>query len=76
VARPDGAIVLQTEGVCPGEILHAPRGTGGFGYDPIFYVPTEQMTFAEMPASVKHKISHRGRAFDSLLPQLKALAPG
>lgn len=73
VARPDGAIVLQTEGICPGEILHAPRGTGGFGYDPIFYVPDQQMTFAEMPADLKHTISHRGRAFQVLLPRLKGL---
>lgn len=76
VARPDGAIVLQTEGICPGEILYAPRGTGGFGYDPIFYVPEQQMTFAEMPAALKHQISHRGRAFQALLPQLKGLETG
>ncbi|MDX2215406.1 MAG: RdgB/HAM1 family non-canonical purine NTP pyrophosphatase [Oculatellaceae cyanobacterium bins.114] len=73
IARPDGAIVLQAEGICPGEILHAARGTGGFGYDPIFYVPEQQMTFAEMSPEVKHKISHRGRAFQTLLPQLKPL---
>lgn len=73
VARPDGAIVLQTEGVCPGEILYAPRGTGGFGYDPIFYVPQHQMTFAEMPAELKHSASHRGQAFQRLLPQLREL---
>lgn len=73
VARPDGAIVLHTEGICPGEILDAPRGTNGFGYDPIFYVPEHQLTFAEMPAELKHRISHRGRAFEPLLPQLKAL---
>jgi XTP/dITP diphosphohydrolase len=71
IASPDGAIVLQTEGICPGEILFAPQGTGGFGYDPIFYVPDQQMTFAEMSAEVKHVISHRGRAFEKLLPQFK-----
>ncbi len=74
LARPDGAIALQAEGVCPGRILHTPRGTGGFGYDPIFYVPEHSQTFAEMPAELKHRISHRGRAFQALLPQLKALA--
>ena len=73
VARPDGAIVLQTEGICPGEILYAPQGKDGFGYDPIFYVPSQQMTFAEMPAEVKHLISHRGQAFQALLPQFKNL---
>jgi XTP/dITP diphosphohydrolase len=71
IASPDGAIVLQTEGICPGEILFAPQGSGGFGYDPVFYVPNQQMTFAEMTAEVKHVISHRGRAFEKLLPQFK-----
>lgn len=73
VAKPDGAIALATEGICPGEILTAPRGEGGFGYDPIFYVPERGLTFAEMPAEVKHEVSHRGRAFQALLPQLAAI---
>ncbi len=73
LARPDGTIVLQTQGICPGEILTAPSGSGGFGYDPIFYVPEQGMTYAEMPPDIKHKISHRGRAFAKLLPQLKTL---
>ncbi len=73
IARPDGSIALQTEGICPGEILDAPRGQGGFGYDPIFYVPEQQMTFAEMPSAVKHRVSHRGKAFQLLIPQLKTL---
>ena len=68
IARPDGAIALQAEGVCRGEILHAPRGTAGFGYDPIFYVPGYQMTFAEMTPELKREISHRGQAFKALLP--------
>lgn len=75
LARPDGTIALQTEGICPGEILTAPRGEGGFGYDPIFYVPEQGLTFAEMPHDVKQELSHRGRAFQALLPQLKALTP-
>jgi XTP/dITP diphosphohydrolase len=73
LARPDGTIVLQTQGICPGEILTAPRGSEGFGYDPIFYVPSQGMTFAEMSPDIKHDISHRGRAFSELLPQLKTL---
>lgn len=73
VARPDGSIALQTEGICPGEILSAPVGEGGFGYDPIFYVPEVKLSFAEMPPELKHRISHRGRAFEALLPQLKEL---
>jgi XTP/dITP diphosphohydrolase len=73
IARPDGSIALQTEGICPGEILHAPQGTGGFGYDPIFYVPQQQQTFAQMPPEVKRRVSHRGRAFAALVPMLQAL---
>ncbi|MEG3919310.1 RdgB/HAM1 family non-canonical purine NTP pyrophosphatase [Microcoleus sp. T3_A4] len=70
IARPDGTIALQLEGICRGEILHTPRGKGGFGYDPIFYVPAQQQTFAEMTADIKRSHSHRGRAFHALIPQL------
>ncbi|MCL1470484.1 RdgB/HAM1 family non-canonical purine NTP pyrophosphatase [Argonema antarcticum] len=73
LARPDGSIALQTEGICFGEILRAPRGTGGFGYDPIFYVPEMRLTFAEMKPELKRSLSHRGQAFQALLPQLKNL---
>jgi XTP/dITP diphosphohydrolase len=62
IARPDGQIADRFEGVCEGEILLAPTGSGGFGYDPIFYVPTVGMSFAEMPAATKKQVSHRGRA--------------
>jgi XTP/dITP diphosphohydrolase len=73
IARPDGSVALQSEGICPGEILHRPRGTGGFGYDPIFYVPNQRMTFAEMTPELKRHYSHRGKAFQALLPQLQTL---
>ncbi len=73
IARPDGSIALEAEGICLGEILHAPLGEGGFGYDPIFYVPQQAMTFAQMEAEVKNKLSHRGKAFQALLPQLQKL---
>jgi XTP/dITP diphosphohydrolase len=62
IARPDGQIADQFAGTCAGEILLAPTGSGGFGYDPIFYVPTVGMSFAEMPPAVKKQVSHRGRA--------------
>lgn len=75
IARPDGAIALQEEGICRGEILLAPRGTGGFGYDPIFYVPELGLTFAEMPPEMKRRYSHRGKAFAALLPRLSQLTP-
>ena len=74
IASPSGAIALQTEGVCPGEILHSPRGDGGFGYDPIFYVPQQQQTFAEMSSETKGKVSHRAIAFEQLLPKLRELS--
>ena len=73
LARPDGTIALQVEGICQGEILHSPRGTGGFGYDPIFYVRAQQQTFAEMTREIKRSHSHRGRAFQALLPQLETI---
>jgi XTP/dITP diphosphohydrolase len=58
---PDGREVLA-EGVCAGEILTRRRGSGGFGYDPVFYVPEAGKTFAEMSLQEKGRISHRGRA--------------
>jgi XTP/dITP diphosphohydrolase len=73
LAKPDGTIALLTQGVCLGEILTAPRGEGGFGYDPIFYVPERGMTFSEMPLDVKQEMSHRGRAFQAILPKMKEL---
>ncbi|CAD5913420.1 dITP/XTP pyrophosphatase [Planktothrix tepida] len=73
VAPPDGSIAIEYEGICQGTITLEPQGTGGFGYDPIFYVPEVQMTFAQMPAELKHQLSHRGQAFQGVLPQLQAL---
>lgn len=73
VARPDGSMAIQYEGICKGIITKEPQGSGGFGYDPIFYVPEVQMTFAQMPAELKHQLSHRGQAFQGVLPQLQAL---
>jgi XTP/dITP diphosphohydrolase len=73
LANPQGEVVLEVEGVCPGLILEAPRGEGGFGYDPVFFVPEAGLTFAEMPHSQKAELGHRGRAFAALKPQLQAL---
>ncbi|HEY9651860.1 MAG TPA: RdgB/HAM1 family non-canonical purine NTP pyrophosphatase [Coleofasciculaceae cyanobacterium] len=74
IARPDGSIAVQAEGTCPGEILRSPRGMGGFGYDPIFYLPEQRLTFAEMTPELKRRYSHRGKAFEALLPQVSHLA--
>lgn len=73
LARPDGTIALETEGICRGEILTAPKGIGGFGYDPVFYMPASGQTFAEMTPAQKEAVSHRGIAFQQIMPQLAAL---
>ena len=49
-------------GTCEGVVLEEPRGRGGFGYDPLFYLPAEGCTFGELPPDRKNEISHRGRA--------------
>jgi XTP/dITP diphosphohydrolase len=61
LAWPDGT-ARAAEGTCEGIIAFAPRGTGGFGYDPVFYLPGHGCTMAELPAEVKNRVSHRGRA--------------
>jgi XTP/dITP diphosphohydrolase len=58
------------EATCDGFILQAPRGTAGFGYDPLFYSPELHMSFGEAPAAAKHRVSHRGRAFRALIEVL------
>ena len=74
IASPDGSIALETQGICPGEILKTPQGSQGFGYDPIFYVPQYQQTFAQMTPELKRDISHRGQAFCQILPQFQKLS--
>jgi XTP/dITP diphosphohydrolase len=76
VANPQGEIIIQSEGICHGEILFAPSGDGGFGYDPVFYVPEKQLTFAQMTTDLKKSISHRGNALKALVPQLKKILGG
>ncbi|WP_310424987.1 RdgB/HAM1 family non-canonical purine NTP pyrophosphatase [Chamaesiphon sp. VAR_48_metabat_135_sub] len=74
VARPDGTIAAEAQGICRGEILTSPRGVDGFGYDPIFYIPAKQLTFAEMSKETKRSISHRGIAFAIVSQKLTDLA--
>jgi XTP/dITP diphosphohydrolase len=62
---PDGR-VIEVEGRCPGRIADGPKGQGGFGYDPVFYVPEAGKTFAELSAAEKNAISHRARATQQL----------
>ena len=61
VTAPDGR-EATVEGTVEGILLDAPRGTGGFGYDPLFYYPPLGATFAEIAPRAKHAVSHRGRA--------------
>ena len=67
---------IIAEGSWEGRILLAPRGTGGFGYDPIFFDPTLQAGAGELPAEVKNRISHRGRALAVLRERLASLRLG
>lgn len=64
------AVPELVEATCEGYILPEPRGTGGFGYDPLFFSPELQTTFAEAPPAAKHRVSHRGRAFRALIEVL------
>jgi XTP/dITP diphosphohydrolase len=72
VAARDGQVLHSAEGAVEGTILEAPRGTGGFGYDPLFYLPTHNCTMAEIDLETKLSLSHRGRALEALLPMLLA----
>ncbi len=69
----DGEILTTASGTVEGEILAVPRGTGGFGYDPLFLLPDEGLTMAEIPAEERQHFSHRGRALARLLEHLPAL---
>jgi len=73
VADPSGTIRLEVEGRCEGVILEAPRGSGGFGYDPVFFVPEADMSYAEMDRGLKGRLGHRGLAFALLKPRLLEL---
>ena len=57
-----GRVLLEVEAECPGRVAGPPRGSRGFGYDPVFTPHGEERTFGELPAEVKNRISHRGRA--------------
>lgn len=73
LADPSGTVRLTVEGRCAGRIIEAPRGVGGFGYDPVFLVPELGLTFAEMDKATKGRVGHRGRAFALLEPGLREL---
>ena len=63
--------VLTARGECPGTIAYAAMGTGGFGYDPVFFVPELKKTFAQMTAEEKNAVSHRGKALEAFKVKLE-----
>ena len=63
--------VLTARGECPGTIAFAPMGEGGFGYDPVFFVPGLKKTFAQLTAEEKNAISHRGKALEAFRVKLE-----
>jgi XTP/dITP diphosphohydrolase len=70
LAKPTGQTLTYT-GACSGIILHKPLGTGGFGYDPLFYYPPLKKTFAQLSLDDKNAVSHRGRAIKKLAADLE-----
>ena len=69
LAAPDGR-VQTAQATWEGRILTSPRGNNGFGYDPLFYVPTHNCTAAELPSQTKNRLSHRGQALRAILPRI------
>ena len=63
--------VISARGECPGTIAYAPMGEGGFGYDPVFFVPQLKKTFAQLTAEEKNAISHRGKALEAFRAKLE-----
>lgn len=76
VALARGNSLITASGSCEGVILRAPRGSGGFGYDPLFYVEQFGKTFAELSLDEKNEISHRSRALRALEAKLRAWDQG
>ena len=74
VAAPDGRTCFG-EGTCEGRIAAEASGAGGFGYDPVFYLPREGRTMAELSAAEKNRISHRTRALAALRERLPEVFP-
>lgn len=73
IASADGTVLNVSEGICEGTIIFAPRGHGGFGYDPLFLPDGYDRTFAELPEQIKNRISHRARALLQTARFLKSL---
>jgi XTP/dITP diphosphohydrolase len=65
--------VFYADGDCPGEIIPDERGTSGFGYDPVFFIPELGQTMAELPAEKKNQLSHRARAIQAAVPVIQKI---
>ena len=76
LSDPTGKVVAVVDGKCWGRIALEPRGEGGFGYDPLFIIPEYHRSFGELSSTVKHALSHRGRAIGKLRPVIRALMAG
>jgi XTP/dITP diphosphohydrolase len=63
---------IVCQGTWEGQVLFAPRGSDGFGYDPVFYVPSHNCSSAELPPDIKNRLSHRGQALRKLIAALRA----
>jgi XTP/dITP diphosphohydrolase len=70
----NGQVLLRAEGTVEGQLLHAARGSAGFGYDTLFLLPALGLTLAQLPREQKWQLSHRGNAFRSLLAQLQRVS--
>jgi XTP/dITP diphosphohydrolase len=68
----DDVLIGTSNGICEGMIALEPAGEGGFGYDPVFYLPERNMTMAQLPPAEKNRISHRSRALAAIAPLLLA----
>ena len=75
VAGPEGSVQIA-EGICEGQVIPEERGTGGFGYDPIFLLDGLTQTMAELPEETKNRLSHRARAVQAARPILMKLIDG
>jgi len=74
LADPQGEVRAEREEYCRGRILFEPRGSGGFGYDPLFEIPEYHLTFGQLGSAVKSVLSHRSRAIRAVIPDFLRLA--
>ena len=74
-AARDGEVIATASGILEGTVLTTPQGEGGFGYDPLFFIPEQNLTMAQLDSATRLQLSHRGRALRNLLNQFSAITP-